>query len=240
MIKKAFIATIACLVINYQALDASLVLVLNDIKTSFGDVIVIDDMASGGVSSSGFWTSTVSDTNSEAGVVSFTGAIGNFTANITTGISKPKIGPNRIELTSVQVSGGGLDGGELRIILIDTDMSDNGYTFYSEITGTTTHYVDLIYSGVDTENGEHPASFQMVSTQMGLEDTFSYDASGPNMAAGNSGFSMAIAAAVRHSGEADVSSFNASFSQVPEPSTIMIWSTLGCMALVGVTRRRRM
>jgi hypothetical protein len=61
---------------------------------------------------------TLTDTTG-TGLLTFNGAIGHFGVNVTTGISKPLIGPNQLHLNSINVSG----AGHIEILLTDTDFS---------------------------------------------------------------------------------------------------------------------
>ena len=53
------------------------------------------------------------------GVLTFNGTLGHFGVNVTTGISKPLIGPNQLHLNSINVSG----VGRIEIFLTDTDFA---------------------------------------------------------------------------------------------------------------------
>jgi len=89
--------------------EAALILRVENLTTGQG--IVVQD---GGVG----------DSNGMAGVVTFSGGLGGFIVNVTTGLSKPVFpggGAAGLDLNSVNVLSGG--AGTLQITLIDTDYT---------------------------------------------------------------------------------------------------------------------
>ncbi|NBP72986.1 MAG: hypothetical protein EBU57_07455, partial [Alphaproteobacteria bacterium] len=91
------------------------------------------------------------DINPLAGVVVFNGAIGDFSVNVTTGITKPLLGSPTdpvLDLNSIDVTGAA--GGILTIEFTETDFLSGGPTvnFSTEIGGVT----------ADTVQFEHFAS----------------------------------------------------------------------------------
>ena len=129
--------------------QADLVLLLKEGKgfstnTNDWDAVVLDDKLAGASSSGGNWVATESDAEgATTGVVSYSGMVGNFTLNMTSGISKPVIGTARLDLFSLNVSSP--VGGDLTIALLDTDyvVIHNPALLGYDIGGTTDGTVDF-------------------------------------------------------------------------------------------------
>ena len=123
------------------------------------------------------------------------------------------------------------------MIVLDTDFVDNGYGFRTQIGGTTNGEV-LAESWVSANNGDSAADFTgvgPVSASPWLTETpFSWSEDGN--ATHNTVFGMAASAYVHHE-NACMTSFDLNFQQIPEPTTVLIWSMLAGVGLV--VRRRR-
>lgn len=104
------------------------------------------------------------DSSSILGMILFTGIVGNFTINVTTGISKPLVGgPSRakMDLNSITVTAG-TSGGTLQIRLADTSFNllpgGSPMIFATDIGGVTDGTVTstAIYDPDDNEFGGGP------------------------------------------------------------------------------------
>ena len=238
MLKKFLLTALAVAIVGVfgNPSDASLVLLIDDHSTSGFDVIVIDNQPAGSTSSGGSWTSTIADSNMTLGGVVFNGAVPNFEINVSTGVSKPLVHNNQIDLNSV-VASFASNGGALTMIVLDTDFVDNGHGFRTQIGGTTNGEV-LAESWVSANNGDSAADFTGVgpvsASPWFTETPFSWSEDGN--ATHNTVFGMAASAYVHHE-NAGMTSFDLNFQQIPEPTTVLIWSMLAGVGLV--VRRRR-
>ncbi len=178
--------------------------------------------------SDGVTTKTVSDEglgdglSGTAGAVMFSGSVGNFIVNVTTGLSKPLLGSATypsLDLSSVNVSS--IGGGTLTIMLTDTDfLSSTPFLIRSEIGGVASgnisykSYFDASNAAFGTANllgnlGSYSGAFSGSSLD-------NMTAIGP--------YSLTLAATVTHPGGGSwpqATSFNATL-RVPEPGTVTL------------------
>ena len=128
MIKKFLINSlvIAFAGVFSSTSDASLVLVIDDGSTTGIDIVVIDNQPAGSTSSGGAWVSTMADSNMVVGGVVFNGSINSWDINVSTGISKPLVTNNQIDLNSIVASFDPAGAGWLHMMVLDTDFVDNG------------------------------------------------------------------------------------------------------------------
>ena len=236
MNKNLFVATlfVVSLALFGSKSDASLVLVIDDNSTAGYDAVVIDNQPAGSTSSGGNWTSTIADSNMTLGGVVFNGSTNNFDINVSTGVSKPLVTNNQIDLNSI-VASYGAGGGEIQMYVLDTDFVSNGLSnFRTQIGGTSSGVVGAI-SMVSPSNGDEESDFGPVAISPDFDDTpFSWMED--NQVTGLTTFGMAVGVSVRLENPG-MSSFDLNFQQVPEPATALIWTTLAGVGLV--IRRRR-
>jgi PEP-CTERM motif-containing protein len=231
--KQRLYASLLCgalLAFGPQAAKAQGLLFLNDLGIGLGaEVIILDGAPIGTATPLGL--TTASDGLAD-GLISYAGGVGGgvFTVNVTTGISKPIIGPNKIDLNSVNVSttGGGV---------LDVGFSDIGFTFAGSpgvknaIGGTTVGTVTAQYF-VDPANG-------YFTGQSGAQGPF-----GPGAFSGTASFnavglgtpfSISEIATITHTG-VGATSFNMETSVVPEPTSLVL---LGAGFLGSALLRRK-
>lgn len=235
MLKKFLLTALAVGIVGLfgNTSDASLVLLIDDSSTTGYDVIVIDNQPAGSTSSGGSWTSTIADSNMTLGGVVFNGSVPNFEINVSTGVSKPLVRHNQIDLNSI-VASFASNGGELVMVVLDTDFVDNGHQFRTQIGGTSGGELEAA-SWVSATNGDAEADFDVVSFSPVFDNTpFSWTEDGHH--AVGSPFGMAVSAIVTHE-TSGMTSFDLNFQQTPEPTTMLIWSMLAGVGLV--VRRRR-
>lgn len=175
------------------------------------------------------------------GLVSYdsgiSGDIGGFTVVVSTGISKPLIGPpDSIDLVHLQIDGG--SGGTLLIRTTDTDyttLTGGAADFTGSISGTTSGTVSATAFADDANTEFGGAVVGSLGPFVG--PSFS-DAFLSTDSPYTSPFSMTLEALVTHDSAFDTTSFDflltvegsAGEDPVPEPATWL----LGSMALIGL------
>jgi hypothetical protein len=120
-------------------------------------------------------------------------------------------------------------------MVLDTDFVDNGHGFRTQIGGTTSNEIAAA-SMVSPTNGDSEADFSNVVSVSPLFDGTPFSWVEDASASVGNLFGMAVQATV-HSKGSGMTSFDLNFQQVPEPTTVLIWSMLAGVGLV--VRRRR-
>lgn len=196
-------------------------------------VMMLEDIDNGG--STIIYDGAGNDLNGVDGSITFSGVVGAFTINVTTGISKPVIGPGRLDLNSINVSSG--SGGTLVVRISDTDFSGPTIDYNAAYGGTTDQQVDFnfYHDSSNTEfGGSNFASGSFISS--GSDDTaFSENLTG-NVTAANP-YSLTIEAIISHGSGDLATSFNAGVSpgtEVPVPAAAWLFGS----ALLGLIGKR--
>ena len=184
---------------------------------------------------------TSADLYAQDGAVTWSGAVGSWIVNVTTGLSKPLVGPARLDLNSVNVSGG---AGTLTIMHTDTDFTYlGGLSALAAIGGTTKGSVQY-KAFFDASNKEFGQGSLIAS--FGMTD---YEKHNSAFAGEQSGsisltqpYSLTQVVTIRHSRDIKVSSFNAEVGTVtvPEaPSMAVGGLALGFLAFAGFIFRKQ-
>ena len=215
--------------------SASLVMTIDDLSTPGIDVIIVDDVDGGVGTATAKGASNAADSSAGDGFITFNGAVGAFSVNVTTGISKPIIGSAsvaRIDLNSVNVSGA---AGDLEIMLTDTDFTLAGTQaiLSNEIGGTTDGTVTTTHS-LDAANVEFGSSAQLGPQQFG-PGAFAYTTSTGALLAGP--FSLSNNVLIQHTDAGQITSFDSLTQAVPVPGTILLMG-LGLLGLSFAGRRK--
>ncbi|MCH2179929.1 MAG: hypothetical protein MK106_14110 [Mariniblastus sp.] len=233
MFKKIIFSALLVSVMGWtgQKSDASICLFLSaDSNFDNSEVIVFDNQLAGYTQNG--WTSTHDDANMTLGAAVYNGSAAGFDVAVSTAASKPLLVGNQIDLNSVV-----LGTGEIFVGMYDYGFVDNGLGFYSQIGGTTQGAVTL-GTFVDFDPAED-LNFSPVYLSEDLDQSPFADSNQTNLAGSSSTqteFGMAVVVNVVHD-KWNISSFDASFAQTPEPTTALIWSVMAGMGLV--VRRRR-
>ena len=257
---------IACLMLMSPSTDAALILRADHSDTPGYDVVVIDQQFGVGSRMRGARGASVADSQAllrgsslepasstganttdlyvQEGLVGFSGPIGDFQMNVTTGFSSPLLGTEgRMDLFNVSFSGG---SGTLTIELWDTGFETEGDAtrFHTLLGGTTDGLVEIAtYADDDadafsTEYLLASGTYDGSSTADGIafaSDQIA-DLSVEQLAGG---YAMGIRATITHS-VGDVTSFDIDFQSgaaVPEPATALM--ALLLLLLSGCCRMPR-
>lgn len=177
----------------------------------------------------------IGDSWAEDGVVQYSGSIGAFNVNVSTGISIPVVGTvnePKLDLNSVNVSS--FSGGELTISVSQPDLGplSGGVSGFNTLVGGTTGGTVSVNTYYDTTNALFGTG-TMIGDLGPYGGGFSGTAWSGNLP-GTSPFSLTTIAHITHS-KGDTTSFDAEVS-VPEPSTLLL---LGSGLLgIGVLGRK--
>ena len=217
--------------------NANLILTLDDLDTVGIDIIIVDNLDVGTATLKG--ESTTADGDALSGVINYTGAVGNFSVNATTGISKPVIGSGgigTIGLSSVSVSGG---AGTLQIMLTDTGFNAPfDVIILANLLGGTTNGTILAQGFLDTANAEFGDSFSLPKQGLFGPGSFSSTVS-KSAGVVVASYSLTDIVTIVHTEAGQFTSFGKQLTATPtpEPSTMLL---LGSgLAGLGFFRRRR-
>lgn len=224
----------------------ALMMTLDDLGTPGIDAIIVDDV-DGGI---GFLTpkglSNSPDLYAGDGALMFSGSVGSFIVNVTTGLSKPIIGhPGmaRIDLNSVNVSGA---AGVLEIMVTDTDFlalpyqDTEGVVLTNEWGGTADGEVTA-QGWVDPGNANFGMGFST-----GLQGPFGSGAFSDTVSIltapfpGIAPFSLTEVVRITHTAPGMATSFDKSLTAtpIPEPATMLLFG-IGLITVAGIGKRKR-
>jgi hypothetical protein len=174
---------------------------------------------------------SILDANSEAGVVTYIGAVGIFNLNVTTGVTKPALGSATLpdlDLNSVDLNSSG--AGTLKILFTDDNFGPYTGGFLFNVGGTTNNNTVGFKAYVDSVQIVDLGTFGGSGSQ-----AFSGSGSGGNGVYLNP-FTLTTEATITTTGRSNVS-FDAELV-TPEPSTIMLLGS-GLIGAAIYARRRK-
>ena len=234
MKKKLIIGICLSLFLSAAPAMADMVLTINDLATS-GIEVIIADGEGAGILTSGGLTTTHADV-SDDGFINFIGGLGVFNINVTTGVSKPNIGPARIDLNSINVSSFGT--GTIKIGLTDTDfpsfIAPTPWSVINEIGGVAGGTVLSNWTADEGNSEFGTGAIGLLSTGPFGEGSFSACMSASGLV--GAPFSLTNILTITHDDEGDSSSFNSVTEAVPVPGAVLL-GILG-LGAVGIKLRK--
>ncbi len=206
-LKKIALPVLAvCSLVSVSPANASFVMMLDDPNDSAAATYIYD--------------LGLGDYNPAAGAITFLGNIGSFVVNVVTGVSKPLIGPSKLDLNSINVTGS--SAGTLLVGLTDTNFTSNLGGFLTSTGGTTNGSVSFnyLYGATNAEfSGNSFAAYNFASAP--LQTAFSSDI--VTAVANSTPFSLSVLAQITHTAGNQVTSFDASVAPTPAPLPAALW-----------------
>jgi hypothetical protein len=176
------------------------------------------------------------DSNPTVGAITYSQAVGTFSVNVTTGLSKPVLGTaarGLMDLNSTLVG-----SGSILLGLTDTDFTGTGSTAFASSIGGTTRGSSVEYDTfVDPTNTEFGTSMLLASQVFAPAPLVAFSGSSVDVASLDGPMYSLTQLIFVDNGE---SSRNTSFDaelKVPEPGTMTLLG-MGFLTL-GFARRRR-
>lgn len=192
-----------------QAANAAFVMTLDDLGDSNAATVISD--------------ASLLDINNILGVITYTGSVGAFNINVTTGVSKPILTTGGLDLNSIDVNGA--TPGTLRIGITDTDFVGDFSALVASYGGTTQGSVAFNYL-LDSNNTEFGGvSFASAAFTASAPANFSFSDDITALISSATPYSLTIWADITHTGSFQLTSFDATITptEVPEPSAFLLY-----------------
>jgi hypothetical protein len=188
--------------------------------------------------SDGTTTQTVNDTDGD-GVASFSGMIGNFVVNVTTGLSKPTLTPSisgqLMDLDSLDVVSSG--GGTLTITWEDFGFTNQVTGLQMGIGGTVSGNGTVDYKAyANNTNGDPLAGTLLGDLSFnGSQSPFSASVT-TNFVGGPPTYSLAEVVTLNFTGSGS-DSLDAEIKPIPEPGSLMLLGS-GLLGFASFARKK--
>ncbi len=172
------------------------------------------------------------------GTITFSGPLGNFVVNVTTGITKPILGSAtapQMDLNSVNVTSQ-LLGGTIQIMFTDTDFIGPVAGFFQAMIGGTTQGTVVFNTYLDPGNVPFGTAIALTPTATFTPGAFSGTFNSSSILPVLTTYSLTEVVTITQ-GAQSATSFDAHLSTVPEPSALLLLGT-GLSAL-GIWRLRK-
>lgn len=197
---------------------AAFVMSLDDLGDSAAPTIIYDGSGN--------------DLSGPNGIITYSGTIGAFDVNVTTGISNPITGPATLNLNSINVTGS--SGGSLVVKITDTDFTGSFAELGAGYGGSTEGAIEIefLQDVYNTEFGGTAFASGAHTSSMG-DLHFSEELVGSVMP--GEPFSLSIVAVINHEAGGEFTSFEAGIAPVPLPASIWLFGS--ALAAIGARRR---
>lgn len=185
------------------------------------------------------------DTAANAGMIGYTGVIGNFTLNVTTGLTKPAIGTEYRPLMDVlSFHSTSLASGTLTLTMTETDYVplDGGmrnYSYRSSIGGVTLGTVTY-QTYLDESNTPYEEAVLLGDMSATAGQSFAFALDEERKYRPGQNYSLTSVITVHHTAGGQNTSFNAELRGIPNPEPVTgALSLMGLGALTSAMRRRQ-
>jgi hypothetical protein len=179
------------------------------------------------------------DIDPTVGLITYSGTVGaNWNINVTIGSSKPFLGSAdnpMMNITSLNATS--TAGGTLTIMLTDTDFTGVVPGFFSSLNGTLVPGSISLDTYYDNGNGEFALTTQVgnIGPLLGPAPVGDTDS---GLASVTPPYSLTMVSNVVHTAGGDRTTFDATISGVPEPSTLLLLG-FGLAGVAGFAWRRK-
>ncbi|MBS0151318.1 MAG: PEP-CTERM sorting domain-containing protein [Nitrospira sp.] len=161
----------------------------------------------------------VGDVNGASDVITFLGAVNNWSVNVTTGVNLGTATQPHMDLNSINISNGG--GGTMQIMLTETGFTTPpAFSFLGLIGGTAANRVQY-QTYWDAANNAFATTTPL--TNSGLLGPGAFSDTRGGLGGGVGPFSVTQVVTITHLAGNNVStSFDAAVSTVPEPASMLL------------------